>query len=195
MRAEIKTMRKKIIFSLIGILLLVIIAGGFFWWRNQKDVRELNKNLPEGVRVVKNFFGEYRVVNKIDGYEFKLPKEIKSLKEVKYYTEEEKKPVGISIEGIGGEVIGVGYYKLIQPDKSLESWINDWSKEWVSYFQTFNWEIEKKQIGNFEVFKVSEEKHLAGLMSFYFFKKNLRIYQLGVIPEKFIREIILNGKW
>lgn len=55
---------------------LLIIAGGgiFLWNENQKDVRELNKNLPEGIKVTKSLFGnEYRVVNKIDGYEFSMP--------------------------------------------------------------------------------------------------------------------------
>ena len=67
-------MKKKIII-IISIVLILVAGGGFFWWNgNQKDVRELNKNLPEGVRVMKSLIGnEYKVVNKIDGYEFKVP--------------------------------------------------------------------------------------------------------------------------
>ncbi|MDO8659513.1 MAG: hypothetical protein Q7K54_02830, partial [Candidatus Parcubacteria bacterium] len=67
-------MIKKIV---LLVVVLGLFGGGFFyWWNNQADVRELNKTLPEGVKVVKSFFGgEYKVINKIDGYEFKVPKE------------------------------------------------------------------------------------------------------------------------
>ncbi len=66
---------KKLIFWVVSVAVLVLAAGGFFyWWQNQADVRELNKTLPEGVRVVKSLIGsEYKIVNKIDGYEFKIP--------------------------------------------------------------------------------------------------------------------------
>ena len=46
-------MKKKILVSLL-ILFLLAIAGGIFWyWQNQKDVRDINKTLPEGVKVAK----------------------------------------------------------------------------------------------------------------------------------------------
>ena|SRR3989338_163656 len=62
----------------IFILVLIFSGGGFLLWQNSKAaVKDLNATLPEGVRVVKSLFGnEYRVVNKIDGYEFKVPKMI-----------------------------------------------------------------------------------------------------------------------
>lgn len=54
-------------------IILILGTGGFFYWQNQKDVRGLNKNLPKGVKVEKSLIGnEYRVANKIDGYEFKV---------------------------------------------------------------------------------------------------------------------------
>jgi len=68
---------KKIILIVIGLIL--IGAGLFYWWQNQADVRELNKDLPDGIKVVKSILGEeYRVVNKIDGYNFEIPIEAKS---------------------------------------------------------------------------------------------------------------------
>ncbi|MCG2688400.1 hypothetical protein L6250_02060, partial [Candidatus Parcubacteria bacterium] len=64
-------MRRKIIVSLLIIAFLVVAGGSFYWWQNQQDVREINKTLPEGIKVVKGLFNkEYKVVNNIDGYEF-----------------------------------------------------------------------------------------------------------------------------
>lgn len=43
-----KTMKKKIVFSLIGILILLIAAGGFFWWQESgKKLREFEKYRQE----------------------------------------------------------------------------------------------------------------------------------------------------
>jgi len=93
-------MMKKLAFAVVSISILILAAGGFFyWWQNQTDVRALNKTLPEGVRVVKSLVGgEYRIVNKIDGYEFKIPPKMTNLKEVKYYEEENSN--GISLESL-----------------------------------------------------------------------------------------------
>ncbi|MFH1181230.1 MAG: hypothetical protein V1705_02370, partial [bacterium] len=74
----------------IGILIFVLVlAGGsfFYWQQNQKDISRLNKNLPKGVKVEKSLIGfgnEYKVVNKIDGYEFKIPREWNGLEEIEY---------------------------------------------------------------------------------------------------------------
>lgn len=65
-------MNKKLVIG--GVVLLLVGGGAFLAWQNGKDARELNKNLPKGVRVTKSLFGnEYTVVNNIDGYEFRVP--------------------------------------------------------------------------------------------------------------------------
>jgi len=191
-------MNKKVIFSLI--VILVLTGGGFFWWwQDQKDVRELNKNLPEGVRVVKSLIGkEYKVINKIDGYEVKVPKEWEGLKEIKYYKDEE---VGaLSIQGIPETLenyIAIAYYGLPDPDITLESWIQEWTQK----FKEFIWEREDLKVGNFKVIKLNIEEeyvktHLAGiLISEYFFKTNSKVYHISGLSEEFIRYIILNGNW
>lgn len=184
-------MAKKIIIAIIVVLILA--GGGFFWWQGQKDVRELNKNLPEGVRVVKSLFGkEYKVVNKIDGYEFKVPREWEKLKEVNYIIEEEVK--ALSIQGMPENLenyISIAYYELDPPDITLDSWI----EEWMQKFQEFVWEREELKIGNFLTIKLVEKEHLEGFISDYFFKENSKIYQISGLSEGFIQEIILNGKW
>ena len=180
-------MNKKII--VLAIIVLLLAVGGVFYWQyNQKDVRELNKNLPEGVRVVKSFFGkEYKVVNKIDGYEFKVPKRLKTLKEIKYFNEENP---SLSIEGPGGELMGIGQYKLKDSAINLE----DWVKDWTSPFKNFVWIMKKEKIGQFEVIRVSEEEHLAGI-PVYFLKKDSKIYGISSTIEELFHEIIINGKW
>ena len=81
----IKNIAKKIVGP---VFVLLLISGGVFYWQNnQKDVREFNKNLPVGVKVAKNIFGfgqEYKVVNKIDGYEFKVPSAWKGIEKIEY---------------------------------------------------------------------------------------------------------------
>ena len=81
----IKNIAKKIVGP---VFVLLLISGGVFYWQNnQKDVRELNKTLPVGVKVAKNLFGfgnEYKVINKIDGYEFKVPSAWKGIEKIEY---------------------------------------------------------------------------------------------------------------
>src|SRR3989344_8387695 len=74
----------------IFILVLIFSGGGFLLWQNSKAaVKDLNATLPDGVRIVKSMFGnEYKVVNKIDGYEFKVPREWEGVEEI-YYTPKE----------------------------------------------------------------------------------------------------------
>ena len=181
-------MNKKIIIPLI-IILLLATGGIFLWWQDQKEVRELNKNLPEGVRIVKSLIGkEYRVVNKIDGYEIKIPKKWEGLKEVEYTPEREvnkMKATGLVLTNPIGEIVGIDQYKLNQPIIELESLVKEFFEpEGV---------LEKQQIGNYEIIKTEVER-LAG-MRIYFLKKDLKIYAIGGFFNDDIREIILNGKW
>ncbi len=188
-------MKKKVIFYLITALTLIIIAGGFFWWwQNQKDVRELNKNLPEGVRVVKNFAREYKVVNKIDGYEFSVPKEWGGIKEIEYIPERTVKELvvtSIGIEGRKGEArdIAIDRYKL--QDKSIE--LESWAKELFNVLN-LSGKFNKDTIREIEIIKTQEQEHLMG-MHIYFLKKNTIVYVISGGSEKLIRDIITAGRW
>ena len=171
-------------------MVLVLIAGGFFyWWQNQADVRALNKTLPEGVRVVKSLVGDdYRIVNKIDGYEFKIPPKMADLRKVKYYEEEDSN--GISLESLNEEFLGVGVYKIEATDINLESWVDDWTKK----FETFSWTKEKNKIGDFETIILKEKEYFGGGIE-YFFKKTSKIYSISSLSEDLASYIISNGKW
>jgi len=187
-------MKKKIII-IISIVLILVAGGGFFWWNgNQKDVRELNKNLPEGMRVVKNLFGfgnEYKVVDKIDGYEFKVPKEWRGMKKITYYEQTKTEAPGISIDTQSGDLFGIGVVKLENEQISLESW----TQERIIKSIPSHWKIEKQFLNDIETIKLWSEKQSLSGIPLYFFKKDSKIYNISGTSEDFIRYIIANGKW
>lgn len=187
-------MKKKIVILII--VVLVVAAGGFFWRQNQKDVKELNKNLPEGVRVEKNLLGfgnEYVVKNRIDGYEFKVPKEWKGLKEINYISQRtEKEYTGTSIELQGkegfGRIMSIDQFRVEKLDINLEEWAE-------SFFEDFDLvsDFNKEKLREFEIVKTKEQLGIIGYV--YFFKKNSVIYTITGGSEEFIQDIISNGKW
>jgi len=188
-------MKKKIFVSLL-ILFLLAIAGGIFWhWQNQKDVRDINKTLPEGVKVAKSLFGkDYTVVNKIDGYEFKVPKAWEGIEKIEYVPEEIVmgiKTTGIGIEGkIGGQIIlSIDVYFLDTENLNL---FEQSQKIWT--FFELSGDLIETFIGEFKVVKAQENIYLGGTYV-YFFSKGNKMYVLNNGSEEFIQEIILNGKW
>ncbi len=190
-------MSKKIIILIV--LILILFGGGFFWWwQDQADVRKLNENLPEGVRVVKSLFGrEYKVINKIDGYEFKVPKEwegFEKIKEIEYNEWKENELITREAEvGLKGEkgLLAISVSQLIQEDTGLKSFVENWSQAYIPYPTR---EMSSEMMSDFEVIKIQDKEHLASL-KFFFFKSNSKIYRISLIEDKFIKEIILNGKW
>lgn len=186
------TRAKKIIILVIALLL---IAGGIFNWWNQRDVRELNKNLPEGIRVVKTLWGDYKVVNKIDGYEFKIPREWKGIEEIKYVPESTEREYTASSMGFEGKE---GASRIMAIDRfrveNLENLnLQLWAK---TNFETFGLvgDFSKDKIEELEIVKAQEHVHLLG-MDVYFFKTNFEIYAITGGSENFIKYIISNGKW
>ena len=183
---------KKLIILVIFALLLIV--GGVFWWWNQKDIRELNKNLPEGVRVVKTLEGDYRVVNKIDGYEFKIPREWKGIKEIKYIpnNKEEKYLVAsINIKGVEvkNEGIAIECFQITNEEYELENYVKRILEEYGLSGDLIHDVIEENKI-----IKVQENVHLGGEY-IYFLKENSSIYAITGKSKKDIQGIIINGKW
>lgn len=179
------------------ILIFSLLTGGFFyWWQDQTEERVLNRTLPTGVRVNKCLLtGEWQVINKIDRYKFKIPREWKGIKEIEYIPErEEKGYIGSSLSIKGnkgiGNVIGIDQFKSGgNMNLSLDLWAE-------SNFNTFGLigNFSKDQIGEFEIVKTQENIHFAGEYV-YFFKKDKTIYVITSPSEEFIRYIIANGKW
>ena len=187
-------MFKKIVISFLIIAFLAMAGGGFYWWQANQAVAGLNKSLPSGVKVVKSLFRrDYTVVNKIDGYEFKVPKAWGGIEEIEHVperTEGDYTAASISVKGKDGwsRLVTIDRFK-VDKLKDLESWakIN---------FESFGLtgDFSKDKIGYLEIVKSQENIHLGG-MYVYFFEGDLSVYAITNGSEEFIQEIILNGKW
>lgn len=182
--------------AVLVILVLGLGAGGFlYWWNNQTDIRELNKTLPEGVKVAKSLFGEeYKVVNKIDGYEFKVPKEWRGINEIVYIPErEEMGYVGTSLNFSGGEGVAGVAIDRFRSGGNMNEELESWAK---LEFNTFGLvgDFNKDVIGKVNVVKTQENVHFGGDYV-YFLKSDKIIYSITSSSEEFIKYIILNGKW
>src|SRR3989338_4486452 len=142
----------------IFILVLIFSGGGFLLWQNSKAaVKDLNATLPEGVRVVKSLFGnEYRVVNKIDGYEFKVPIAWEGLKEIGYLPESSDLGylgASLNFEGKEGLLTATAIDRIQAKEENLD--LEQWTKK---AFETFglvgNLSLDK--IGDIEIIKAQE---------------------------------------
>ena len=196
-------MKKKTLFLIILGLLIVVLTGGvFWWWQDQSEVKELNKNLPKGVRVVKSLFRkEYKVINEIDGYELKIPKKWGGIEGIEYSTFEKEEGIKSFLFLVaskkGEGFTGIELYRETSADKNLELWAKKWAEEHepflITQIKRGMVKIEKEKLGNLEAV---EFKTKTGSVLSYFFQKNFKIYRLwGGAPDKSIREVILNGKW
>lgn len=158
-------------------------------------MKELNKTLPEGVKVTKSLFGEeYGVVNEIDSYSFKVPAEWKGVDEIVYTPERiEGEYISASIELAGregsGRIVVINRFRLEDSELSLDSWAED-------NFESYGLigDFTKDNIKGLEVVKTQESVNLGG-MFVYFLKKDAVIYAITGGSEEFIQEIILNGQW
>jgi len=191
-------MNKKIFFGAV-ILFLVLAAGGFFyyWWQNQADVRELNKTLPEGVRVVKNLTGnEYEIINKIDGYNFGIPSEWQGLNKIGYTPKREVSEFKvIGSLGLEGNVYTAMPFSIDVYDISdqLDVDLMAWTKTlWTTF--SLSGELQRDVVQNIPIIKVFENEHL-GSTYVYLVKQNTKIYVFNNESEEDIRYIISNGKW
>jgi len=178
------------------IVVLVLGGGGFFYWQNQADVRELNKNLPDGVKVEKSLFGnEYKVVNKIDGYEFTLPQEWNGVGEIEYISERSAQGytgTSINIEGNTGmgKSIGIDRYTS---GGNMNTELKLWAEENFLAFDLTG-DFDHTKVVDFDVVKIQETVHLGGEYV-YFLRNDSIIYTLTSPSENTIKYIISNGKW
>ena len=185
-------MVKKAVFA---VLVLGLLAGGFFyWWNSQSDVRELNKTLPDGVRVVKGLFGkEYKVINKIDGYEFKVPRGWGGVNKLEYVPKQEEKgrtSSSVYLEGREGmmSIVSVDAYEKNKVNIKLEEWA-----ESLLHDYGLSGEFKNENIGDYDTIGTQEQEHLSG--AFIYLLNYSKIYVLTARSEDFIRYIITNGKW
>lgn len=180
---------------ILAIILLSILGGGIFLWnKNQKDVRELNKNLPEGVRVTKSLFGsEYRVVNKVDGYDFKVPDAWSGVNQIEYIPEENFKSYRLATIELEGNQGGSRIVIINRFEKSNSDSLKEWAEKNFEVFGLIG-KFENTKVRGIDVVKTQEEKNLLG-MYVYFFQQGSSIYAITNGSEDYIQEIITSGKW
>ncbi|MCD6528392.1 hypothetical protein J7K44_02015 [bacterium] len=140
----------------LSLIIVILIIGGFFyWWQKQTDVRELNKTLPEGIKVEKGLFGEgYKVVNNIDDYEFRIPPEWKGVKEINRVVTGDGYPgSSISLEGNKGiaKVMIIERVKTEESDIDLKLWVEERLKNLDSVG-----DLSKSVIGKTKVIKTQK---------------------------------------
>ncbi len=185
--------KKTIILSSI-VLAFIAIPTFFYNHQNQQDVRDLNKDLSKGVKVVKSFIGnKYKVVNNLDEYEFKVPEEWGGLYEIEYYHKKEGcGVVGLSVQGVEHDFdthLAIKSYLLLDPYISLDEWVE---KEKIHRFDEISWEKEELTIADYKTIKLVENEQIG---SWYFLKNDKRVYEIGGTLDDVIQYIIINGKW
>lgn len=185
------SMSKKIIFSIIVISILAV--GGFFcWWQNGAELRELNKNLPDGIRVVQRN-GSQVVINQKDGYEIKVPEGWGGLEKVRYKEIENNQEKYLLLEGNNGVVIEMRQHTI--NEVGVEEWLEK-QKEGLKNprFGDFTIFLGEEKIGNYEILKLKNESPIVGTIFTYLFKKDSQIYEIYTdCSEESIRDVILNG--
>ena len=199
-------MNRKIIL-IVGLLIVLIIAGGIFywWWEAGKQLREINRDLPEGVRVgIKN--GQQIITNERDGYEIVISEKWGELERVQH-SELHVGPI-YREEGIK-EIAVIALSGLLPDEEEATSFFIDKHKFEKGFedmelraFIEINplWLlgpaviVEEKKVGDFETLRIIKEFEW-GNSYYYFFKVNSTIYSLAYMSEDLIREVILNSRW
>lgn len=185
-------MSKKIILAVV--ILALGFASFFLLTTREKriELKDLGKNLPEDLKVFQ--VGDiFEVSNKTDGYFLRMPETWKGFKNLTYSAKKEidEPKTLLILEGKQeGDLLAVGVYWL--KDKNAD--LNDWLAQLLEKSKELNWQREQKKAGKTAVIKVTENKYLAGLTT-YFFKKGAKIYEISGFSEEALGKIIGQGRW
>lgn len=176
------------------ILVLLLTSGGVFYWQNQQDVKILNEDLRSGVKVTKNIAGEYKIINKLDGYELEIPKDWRGLKEINYIPSKKQEKyfvTSINMKGNGKKSggIGVDCFRIGKDSFELKNEVEQIFQEYG-----LSGDFITQTIESINIIKIKEDTHLRGEYV-YFLKKPPKIYAVTGPSEKSIQDIILSGKW
>ncbi len=195
-------MNKKLFIPLIIIVLLLTSGGVFWWWHNGKELRELNKDLPEGLKIVKSLTGQYMIINEQDGYRINWPKkelEIVYFEERQdiektlppFFSQEVKKLFVSGTDLFFGEYtsfpeVKISCFKLkdgIDLEKLRQIYENS-----SSFFANSTINLEQK--GEFEVL-ITKDSYQVN----YCFKINSKLYNIVCPEENLCQNILQNSRW
>ena len=185
----LKTKQKIIVF----VLLILFSIAYSFYWKDQQAIKALNEGLPEGIRIERELIGNYKIINEINNYTFKVPSIWKGVEEIKYLTERESlgyKFTSINIKGKTPEngVIAVVKFES-KPDIDLMTQAN-------LFFEAFELErsFTESKVKDIDTIVSKDNPDLMGIDASFFQKDNYT-YLITCGSEDFIKEVILNGTW
>lgn len=180
-------MRKNITFAII---ILILIAGGIsFWWQNGAELRELNKNLPEGIRVVERN-GQQVVVNEKDGYEIAVPEKWGGLESVDWRESFQFEKGIVSIEGKKYQLIEIKVFSK-KEKIDMEKWIRElWKENPIIYIEPTI--IEEEIFNDYKMMKANSFGGTIGDLFFIYIQINSNIYEFSSDSEEIVQDVILN---
>jgi len=183
--------KKLVILIVVGVILILAIGVVYFFWQGGPEIRRLNKNLPEGIRIEKR--GDQQViVNKKDGYEIKVPKEWGGVREVEYLGEEEGQFI-VGAKKTDERVVII--VSKIKNEIDLLSWIKNRFQDFQGTRFYSPVIVGEERIGNHNIIKAKDESPV-GTFFFYYFEAKSKIYEIySDYSEKSIRAVILNGNF
>lgn len=185
------TGRKIILFA---VFVLAVCLAYYLWQTNQqKDVQEINKTLPQGIKIAKNLKNEYSLVNDIDNYEFPIPAQWQGLDTVEYTpTRTASGYIGSSIFLMGKQ----GPNRTLSVDAFQENENKDlkqWAEDFADAFD-LNIVLGETQLAGLSLVTSYDENYLNGTFLF-FLKVNGKVYLLSGGSDDPLKEIISNGRW
>jgi len=186
-------MKKNIVILIVvGVILILAIGVVYFFWQGGPEIRRLNKNLPEGIRIEKR--GDQQViVNKKDGYEIKVPKDWGGVREVEYLSKESGLTIGAQDTE---DWVSVSVYEVLR-GIDFDVWLKQFLKDHpLSFPEKITSIIGEEKIKNYKVIKIKVEHPMTGTTFFYYFQTDSHIYEIYTdYSEKSIRAVILNGNF
>jgi len=174
--------KRKFVFFLVS---LVFLCFFLFFYFKDKEIRELNKNLPQGVYFEKRG-KELFLINKLDGYELKIPKSWEGVREVRYVDN------GVHLEGKNYQLLSIFSYSLKDKNISVEKWV---SKEVIPTGKFVEPKIiEKTKISFYEVIGIKDFGGMMGELFFFYLKRpqGSRIYEFLSDSKEVVKEAIVN---
>jgi len=178
---------------LVVFVLLLSLAGGVFYINFTKDVRALNKKLPEKIRITKDFSGNYTVTNQLDGYKFQVPENWEGIREADYLPERDDEKYSVTSlnvrcsDGLTGAAVDL--FKISERESNLRSYVEKIFKEYGLIG-----ELKEQNLNGKNTLSVRETTHLGGDY-IYFFESGSGIYAVTSQSEEVVREIINKGNW
>ena len=181
-------MKKNIIFA-VGFALILAIAWVYFVWQGGEELRELNKDLPEGIRVVERNGGQV-VVNEKDGYEITVPEKWGGLESVNWRESSRFEKGIVSIEGKYYQLTEIKVFS--QKEKiDMEKWVKElWKENSTIYIEPEI--VEEKILNDYERIKANSFGGMIGDLFFIYIQINSNIYEFSSDLEEIIQDVILN---